>query len=119
MATDCRTRPCLRMKASASRTVIGGHGGLQRRRLSSETFAPSVHLTGVTAINDAVRVRPIRLQTVAAFLAIYLIWGSTFLAIRYAIESIPPLLTAGTRHLLAGAILAGWALWKGERPTRQ
>src|SRR5258705_13539252 len=63
--------------------------------------------------------RPGRIETIAAFLAIYLIWGSTFLAIRYAVESIPPLFTAATRHLLAGAILLAWALWKGERPTRQ
>jgi drug/metabolite transporter (DMT)-like permease len=63
--------------------------------------------------------RPARLETVLAFLAIYLIWGSTFLAIRYAVESIPPLFTAATRHLVAGSILLAWALWKGERPTRQ
>lgn len=63
--------------------------------------------------------RPSRIETIAAFLAIYLIWGSTFLAIRFAIQSIPPLLTAGTRHLVAGALLLAWALWKGERPTRQ
>jgi drug/metabolite transporter (DMT)-like permease len=75
----------------------------------------------MTAINEAVRapLRPSRVQTVAAFLAIYLIWGSTFLAIRVAIESIPPLMTAGTRHLVAGTLLLAWALWKGERPTRQ
>src|SRR5260221_8612443 len=63
--------------------------------------------------------RPGRIETIAAFLAIYLIWGSTFLAIRCAVESIPPLFTAATRHLLAGSILVAWALWKGERPTRQ
>ncbi len=64
-------------------------------------------------------VRPGRLEAIFAFLAIYLIWGSTFLAIRYAVESIPPLFTAATRHLLAGSILLGWALWKVVRPTRQ
>src|SRR3954464_15835222 len=63
--------------------------------------------------------RPARLESVLAFLAIYLIWGSTFLAIRFAVESIPPLFTAATRHLVAGSILLAWALWKGERPTRQ
>ncbi len=64
-------------------------------------------------------VRPSRIEAIFAFLAIYIIWGSTFLAIRYAVESIPPLFTAATRHLLAGSILLAWALWKGERPTRQ
>ncbi len=64
-------------------------------------------------------VRPSRLETILAFLAIYLIWGSTFLAIRYTVASVPPLFTAATRHLVAGSILLAWALWKGERPTRQ
>ncbi len=63
--------------------------------------------------------RPARTEAIFAFLAIYVIWGSTFLAIRFAVESIPPLFTAATRHLVAGSILLGWALWKGERPTRQ
>src|SRR5437016_13290226 len=63
--------------------------------------------------------RPRRIEAISAFLAIYVIWGSTFRAIRYAVASIPPLFTAATRHLVAGSILLGWALWKGERPTRQ
>ncbi len=63
--------------------------------------------------------RPSRIEAIAAFLAIYLIWGSTFLAIRFALDSIPPLFTAATRHLVAGSLLLAWALWKGERPTRQ
>src|SRR5437879_11132219 len=66
-----------------------------------------------------VAARPARIEAIFAFLAIYVIWGSTFLAIRYAVESIPPLFTAATRHLIAGSILLGWALWKGERQTRQ
>jgi drug/metabolite transporter (DMT)-like permease len=61
----------------------------------------------------------LRVEAILAFLAIYVIWGSTFLAIRYAVVSIPPLFTAATRHLVAGSILLGWALWKGERPTRE
>ncbi|HLK04488.1 MAG TPA: EamA family transporter [Candidatus Acidoferrum sp.] len=55
--------------------------------------------------------------TFFAFLSIYLIWGSTYLAIRYAVETIPPLFTAGLRHLTAGTILLIWALAKGLRPT--
>ena len=54
---------------------------------------------------------------VLSFLSIYLIWGSTYLAIRYAVETIPPLYTAGLRHLTAGTILLAWALAKGLRPT--
>lgn len=52
-----------------------------------------------------------------AFLAIYVIWGSTYLAIWYAVASIPPLYTAGFRHAIAGTILLLWALAKGQRPN--
>src|SRR5579871_3566935 len=51
--------------------------------------------------------------TFFAFFSIYFIWGSTYLAIRYAVATIPPLYTAGLRHLAAGAILFMWALAKG------
>jgi drug/metabolite transporter (DMT)-like permease len=54
-----------------------------------------------------------------AFIAIYLVWGSTYLAIRYAVETIPPLVTAGIRHTVAGGIMLTWAWMRGFRPTRQ
>lgn len=60
---------------------------------------------------------PSRVLVILAFLAIYVIWGSTYLAIRYAVETIPPLMTAGTRHLIAGSILFAWAWARGFRPT--
>lgn len=53
------------------------------------------------------------LHLALAFAAIYLIWGSTYLAIRYAVEAIPPLLMMGIRHFTAGAILYGWLRWRG------
>lgn len=46
-----------------------------------------------------------RAAVLAAFAAVYLIWGSTYLAIRYAIETLPPFLMAGTRFMTAGAAL--------------
>jgi len=49
----------------------------------------------------------------AAFGCIYLLWGATFLAIRFAIETIPPFLMAGVRFLSAGAILYGWCRGAG------
>lgn len=58
-----------------------------------------------------------RFTVVLCFLSIYLIWGSTYLAIRYAVETIPPLYTAGLRHLTAGLILLLWCLAKRLRPT--
>jgi drug/metabolite transporter (DMT)-like permease len=55
---------------------------------------------------------------VLAFAAIYLIWGSTYLAIKIAGETLPPFLLAGVRHLVAGAALFGWAMLRGaSRPT--
>ncbi|PYT94477.1 MAG: drug/metabolite exporter YedA [Acidobacteria bacterium] len=65
----------------------------------------------------SVRPRLNRATVVFSFLSIYLIWGSTYLAIRYAVESIPPLYTAGIRHLTAGTILLFWCLAKRLRPT--
>src|ERR1044072_8444705 len=59
------------------------------------------------------------LLTLVAFACIYVIWGSTYLAIRYAVETIPPLFVAGLRHLIAGALLFGWCWWRGLRPVRQ
>src|SRR5574338_363655 len=58
-------------------------------------------------------------RLIAAFAAVYIVWGSTYLAIRYAIETIPPFLMAGTRFAISGAVLYAWArLREEERPTR-
>jgi drug/metabolite transporter (DMT)-like permease len=64
--------------------------------------------------------RPSRARILAAFAVVYLVWGSTYLAIRYAIMSLPPLLMAGARFLVAGAALYAWLRLRGRarRPTR-
>lgn len=62
--------------------------------------------------------KPWRLLVIVCFLSIYVIWGSTYLAIRYAVETIPPIYTAGFRHLIAGTILLTWCIAKGLKPTR-
>lgn len=62
---------------------------------------------------------PSRAKVILAFAAVYVIWGSTYLAIRFAIQTIPPGLMAGTRFVIAGAILYAWARLGGApRPTR-
>lgn len=48
-----------------------------------------------------------------SFAAIYVIWGSTYLAIRVLVAAVPPLLAGGTRFLVAGAILYAWARLRG------
>ncbi|HEY6089491.1 MAG TPA: EamA family transporter [Gemmatimonadaceae bacterium] len=60
-----------------------------------------------------------RAQIIAAFASIYLVWGSTYLAIRYAIHTIPPFVMGGIRFLISGAMLYAWARYRGApRPTR-
>lgn len=62
---------------------------------------------------------PARAKLLLAFASVYFVWGSTFLAIRFAIEGIPPFLMAGMRFITAGGILFLWRrLLHGERPSR-
>jgi drug/metabolite transporter (DMT)-like permease len=59
------------------------------------------------------------LVLIAAFAAVYIFWGSTYLAIKYAIETMPPFIMAGSRFLVAGGLLFAVALFSKdfERPT--
>ena len=61
------------------------------------------------------RINVTTFRLLAAFFAVYVIWGSTYLAIRFAVEGLPPLLMMGTRHLVAGALLLGLLFLRGER----
>jgi drug/metabolite transporter (DMT)-like permease len=56
---------------------------------------------------------PARWKVVVAFAAVYVVWGSTYLAIRFAIDTLPPFLMAGVRFLVAGAVLFGFARLRG------
>ena len=49
-----------------------------------------------------------------AMISVYIVWGSTYLAIRFAIETIPPFLMAGIRFLMAGSMLILWRLIRGD-----
>src|ERR1700756_2785539 len=88
-------RPQIMIDASASGTLEG---------------SPSARIVTQPAPN--------RIAVILAFGAIWFIWGSTFLAIRYAVETIPPLYAAGTRHLIAGSLMMSWCFIKKLRPTR-
>src|SRR5204863_9699558 len=59
---------------------------------------------------------PSRLALIAGFAAVYLIWGSTYLGIFFAIQSIPPFLMAGARFLSAGIIMYVSARISGAPP---
>jgi drug/metabolite transporter (DMT)-like permease len=62
--------------------------------------------------------RATRAGIIAALAAVYIIWGSTYLAIRFAVETLPPFLMAGVRFVVAGGVLYGWRRARGfPRPT--
>ncbi len=58
-----------------------------------------------------------KLLLLFAFASIYIIWGSTFLAISYGLKGFPPFLLSGLRFLIAGIILLVWRDFKGERTS--
>jgi drug/metabolite transporter (DMT)-like permease len=55
-------------------------------------------------------------KTPLAFAIIYLVWGSTFFAIRIGVHEVPPFLLAAIRFSVAGLVLYGWTIARGERP---
>ena len=57
-------------------------------------------------------------KLIGAFASVYFIWGSTYLAMRYAIQTLPGFLMASTRFLISGGILFAWAWWRGARPYK-
>ncbi|ABF42673.1 Putative 10 TMS drug/metabolite exporter, DME family, DMT superfamily [Candidatus Koribacter versatilis Ellin345] len=71
-----------------------------------------------TAVTTSVSTgKPQRAALAFSFLSTWIIWGSTYLAIRYAVETIPPLVTAGVRHFTAGSVLFAYCYFRGFRPT--
>jgi len=57
--------------------------------------------------------RASRTRILAAFASIYLIWGSTYLAIRYAVQTIPPFIMGGVRFVVSGILLYAWTRYRG------
>jgi drug/metabolite transporter (DMT)-like permease len=82
--------------------------------MSTESTALAQEIPGAL---PAARPRLNRAAVIFSFLSIYFIWGSTYLAIRYAVETIPPLYAVGIRHLIAGSVLLAWCFAKHLRPT--
>jgi len=59
-------------------------------------------------------------KTLLAFATVYFVWGSTYLAIRVGVREVPPFLLAAIRFLVAGVVLYGWMIGRGERsPSRR
>jgi drug/metabolite transporter (DMT)-like permease len=71
-------------------------------------------------VSDPRPVPPSLGKLVAAFAAVYILWGSTYLGIRFSIETLPPFFTQGVRFFLAGVVMFAWALLSGApRPSRR
>jgi len=71
---------------------------------AAATMSPNVSALPSDALDPAHAARR-RLLIGLALAAVYVIWGSTYLALRYVVEGLPPLFAAGTRYLIAGTIL--------------
>lgn len=67
-------------------------------------------------MSDPGTAKPPLAKVLAAFAAVYVVWGSTYLGIRFAIETLPPFLTQGVRFTLAGVVMYAWARWRGAPP---
>ncbi len=59
-------------------------------------------------------VPPPQWQLILAFLCIYVVWGSTYLAMSFAVDTIPPFLMGAIRFLIAGFLLVMWSVWRGK-----
>lgn len=72
-----------------------------------------------STLHPAAPAAPGQALIAACLAATWLIWGSTYLAIKWALVSFPPFFQMGSRFLAAGGLLLAWALWRGaRRPTR-
>jgi drug/metabolite transporter (DMT)-like permease len=94
----------------------------ERRRLIRSANRPRE--SGAEAPSPAPATVGSRLALVIAALGVlYIVWGSTYLGIRIAIDTIPPLLMASVRFALAGVVLYAWAVRRGDsdgdRPGRR
>src|SRR5262245_49702925 len=99
-----------------------GRPNRRRRTMTARVQAPArpgASRGGAVTPVPAPRLSP-RLAIALGFAAIYLIWGSTYLAIRVAVADLPPFLMAGSRFLVAGAMLLAWTRWRGAAmPSRR
>ena len=77
-------------------------------------------MSSPTLTVNAARVPALSTLLLLCLAATWLIWGSTYLAIKFALLSFPPFFQMGTRFLAAGALLMAWMRWRGAAwPTRR
>jgi drug/metabolite transporter (DMT)-like permease len=81
-------------------------------------MADSVVIKSVGNFESEAERKSFRIRLLLSFFAIYILWGTTFLAIRIAVEELPPLFAAGSRFFIAGVVLYAFMRARGEaRPT--
>jgi len=93
---------------------IGSSSSSQHSKISKVFFYNLSDLALVNVKTMHTSISNSKSLVILAFAAIYIIWGSTYLAILFAIAGIPPFLMSGLRFLAAGVILYLWKTWKGE-----
>jgi drug/metabolite transporter (DMT)-like permease len=86
--------------------VGGGAGATIRGRHAHGTHPRSIPVTDAAGRRHA-------LLVTLNFAAVYILWGSTYLAIRYGVRTLPPALMAGSRFTVAGAMMLGFLVWRG------
>jgi drug/metabolite transporter (DMT)-like permease len=84
-----------------------------------ERLSYDAHMSSPTLVATAPRAQALSTLLLLCLAATWLIWGSTYLAIKFALLSFPPFWQMGTRFLAAGALLMAWIHWRGAAwPTR-
>jgi drug/metabolite transporter (DMT)-like permease len=82
---------------------------------TTESNTPHAPESSAPPLHSPTRMSP---MVLLGFAAVYVVWGSTYLGIRVGVESFPPLILAGVRHLIAGLVMYPIFRWKtGIRPT--
>ena len=106
--------------AEARRLIASSAGG--SRESGTAARAPEANGRPAGSTPESSPLQPRLLFLLAALGTLYLVWGSTYLGIRIAIDTIPPLLMASTRFAIAGALLFAWSVRRGDtsgdRPGR-
>ena len=112
--SECRRRAARRQGRAGStsprstRLPVGLASGVT-------SISPALATGADADVARAAAARPTRLQFVLAFASVYVVWGSTYLAMRVAVQGLPPFLIGGVRFLTAGVLLGAWVAWR-ERP---
>ena len=120
-----RVRPRTTGRPSTEASNVHVPTNASKARMSGCDAMPRIEGTGRNPVDRSLVVSymaaPARWKLLVALWTVYLVWGSTYLAIKVSVETLPPFLSSGGRFLLAGVLLAGilWATGRSIRVTRR